>query len=721
MKVFSQLEKAQLENTTSDTGSLPKGMITYRTDLNIAKVSNGTIMKEMIDADSAQTLSTKTLTSPTINSGTLNTPTIDVMTLDGQGSTPATPASGFYKGYVKDATGKFTILDSAGTETTVGSGSGGGINYISNSDAETATTGWGTYADAAGSVPVNGVSGSPNSTFTRSTSSPLRGSASFLFTKNSGASRQGEGFSYDFTIDAADKGKVLQGSFEYAIASGTFVDDAMEVFIFDVTNSALIYCSPSKLKNHSLPSEKFPFEFQASGSTSYRLIVHVGVTTDSANTLKFDNFSVGPAAKLYGSPVTDWKQVTVTGTWVTNTTYTAYEKQIGDEMMYRIKVAVAGGAPTSTNLIVTLNRTIDTTKLNSAPGSTNQNVGTGMVLDSGANNHPTGVWVLSSTAVSPCVLVASSTYAAGAFISDTVPMTFTSGDEVYMQFTVPIVGLSSSVIMSSDADTRVVAASARRASSGFAVGTAATKVQWNNTVSDTHSGLDTTTNHRYTVQVSGRYQFSGAISFAGVASFTNYNILLYKNGNSVKTQVGIGSATVSSGSAFSFDENAVAGDYFEIYVSTSGAAATVLSDASITGGSTWDIKKISGPAQIAASEKIIAAVEGNPASATSGNVIIAPTATFDTHGGYNTTTGRYTCPANGYYRVAGYIGADVPAISITLHKDTVAGPVLGTTIPTYFTTNLYGTVYCLAGQVLDIRPNGTINCDANSKWVFERL
>ena len=36
-KIYGQLEKAQLENTTSDTASHPKGMITYRTDLHPAR------------------------------------------------------------------------------------------------------------------------------------------------------------------------------------------------------------------------------------------------------------------------------------------------------------------------------------------------------------------------------------------------------------------------------------------------------------------------------------------------------------------------------------------------------------------------------------------------------------------------------------------------------------------------------------------------------------
>lgn len=48
-KIYGQLEKAQAENTTSDTGSLPKGMLTYRTDTNILKVSNGTAMQSIFD------------------------------------------------------------------------------------------------------------------------------------------------------------------------------------------------------------------------------------------------------------------------------------------------------------------------------------------------------------------------------------------------------------------------------------------------------------------------------------------------------------------------------------------------------------------------------------------------------------------------------------------------------------------------------------------------
>lgn len=108
-KIFSQLEKAQLENTTSDTGSLPKGMVTYRTDLNVAKVSNGTSMVGIIDETSTQTMSAKTLTSPVVGSAATFA----------QITTPGNPSSGFNKVYPK-ADNLWYTLTSSGTEALLG-------------------------------------------------------------------------------------------------------------------------------------------------------------------------------------------------------------------------------------------------------------------------------------------------------------------------------------------------------------------------------------------------------------------------------------------------------------------------------------------------------------------------------------------------------------------------------------------------------------------------
>lgn len=122
-KIFGQLEKAQLENTTSDTGSLPKGMATYRTDLNIAKVSNGTSMLALVDESSAQTLTGKTYATPTFTGP---------FTMS-QEATPANPSAGNNKFYFK-ADGKLYTLDSSGTEEEVGAGAGGGNVFSGNTN-----------------------------------------------------------------------------------------------------------------------------------------------------------------------------------------------------------------------------------------------------------------------------------------------------------------------------------------------------------------------------------------------------------------------------------------------------------------------------------------------------------------------------------------------------------------------------------------------------------
>ncbi len=150
-------------------------------------------------------------------------------------------------------------------------------NYIADRDG-TKIGKWVTYADAAQANPVDGTGGSPASTFAVSTDSTMRGVTNFLWT-HSAANRQGEGFSYDFSIDPSDKGKVLQCSFEYLISSGTYADNDMSVWIYDVTNAVLIQPAPYLIKNSGI-IEKFAVEFQtSSNSTSYRLIIHTGSTS----------------------------------------------------------------------------------------------------------------------------------------------------------------------------------------------------------------------------------------------------------------------------------------------------------------------------------------------------------------------------------------------------------------------------------------------------------
>ena len=168
-------------------------------------------------------------------------------------------------------------------------------NFIVNPNAEISTSGWATYADTPASAsPVDGTGGSPSVTWTRTTSGPLRGSASFLFTKDA-VNRQGQGVSFDFSIDPANQGDLLQIYCDYSVVTGTYASADLRIFIYDITNSVLIPTSFLKVIN-APTNANFSANFKASSSSSsYRLIIHTATTSTSAYTVKFDTLLVFPA------------------------------------------------------------------------------------------------------------------------------------------------------------------------------------------------------------------------------------------------------------------------------------------------------------------------------------------------------------------------------------------------------------------------------------------
>lgn len=198
---------------------------------------------------------------------------------------------------------------SAGTTVGWGTPQGGLIGereYITNTSIEVDASGWTAYSDVPTSIPVDCTGGSPSSTIARNTSSPITGTGDLLWTK-SAANRQGEGFSTPLTIGTADTqipGRMTI-EFDYKVSSGTFApaslttDSDMEVFVYDVTNAALI--QPFNYKLFST-SGHYNGSFQLSkNSSSYRLCVHTATTSASAYNFEADNLSLHPPINS-GSP-----------------------------------------------------------------------------------------------------------------------------------------------------------------------------------------------------------------------------------------------------------------------------------------------------------------------------------------------------------------------------------------------------------------------------------
>lgn len=326
---------------TSPVINTPTGIT--KSDVGLGNVDN---TSDATKNSAVATLANKTLTSPE-----LDTPLIDDYFDINEESAPSTPASGKVRVFAKSDK-KLYKKGSDGVESEIGTGGGsGGINYVLNPMFEDGNvTGWATYADAAATTPVDGTGGSPNVTFAISSSTPLRGTYSGLFTKDA-ANRQGQGASYAFSINRSDRSKPLSISFDFENLSGTYASGDLAVYIYDVTNSILI--TPSSV-NIAGGAGSFIASFVTTTSTSYRLILHIATANTSAYTVGVDNFKVGPQEVLLGMAGSDWQAYTPTigslgsGGTATNT---GFWRRVGDTLEVHFSFTKDATAGTGTGLV----------------------------------------------------------------------------------------------------------------------------------------------------------------------------------------------------------------------------------------------------------------------------------------------------------------------------------------------------------------------------------
>lgn len=554
----------------------------------------------------------------------------------------------------------------------IGSGSGGGttggdagINHILRGSADTGIDGWNLYKDAAGALPVDATQGGnlASITFTQNTTSPLRGTADFRFTKPA-SNVQGEGVSYDFTIPRADLAKVQTISFEYEVVSGTFATGDLTVYIIQDTTGTPVVIQPSAFRIEAVGGTtkgRFIGVFQTHASVlNYRLAFHVASTSALAYTLGIDRISVGPQTVQYGAAVTEWKDFpsVAAGTLITATTTSptygtvtvnkAQWRQVGTDMEIRWDYAqtTAGTAGSGTYLFnLPAGYSIDTTKVSvSASADLSKSlgrfdyqdgvaVGTGYVIAHSATQLRMVMQVNNGTAAYSTGTV-SSVY--GQLNLPTVTYS--------IRATVPIQGFGGTVQFSNDADTRVVAAKAH-ASVAQAI-SSSTTLAFGTVVGDTHGGFTSSTT--YTVQVPGWYRATANLTFGAVAT-SAINININKNGTSFAFGASPNTALTFGFAQANGKTYCNAGDTITVTASQNSAAANYLPGLALT---YLDLERISGPSAIAASENIALAV-----GSSSGQVIPSGVETTilynaikkDSHGSYNSATGIWTCSTPGFY------------------------------------------------------------------------
>lgn len=654
-------------------------------------------------------------------------PKFTTQTYRPQSADPSNPTEGMvqYSDGTARAEGLWVYKDSGWR--VVGNEAAGLINHVLNPDFEVDASGWATYADAAASTPVNGTGGSPSSTFVRSTSSPLRGVASGLWSK-SAANRQGEGFSYDLSIDTADQGKIQQISFDYTVTAN-YVDGDMRVFIFDVTNSLLIEPSQRDILANAGQASYLGY-FQASpNSTSYRLIIHTATVSALAYDLKIDNILEGPIeVGNAGTFVSDWQSYTpVTQGFGTISSVQVFKRRVGSQLEVFGRFAAGTVAGSEAQL------GIDGLSINAAEFSSSKIIGEWWRANSSATTRKRGN-LLGSSGQS-YVTFASDDYTTAASPSANLNgnVLASTSDVIFFKFSVPIAGWTTGINASEVSSSAAIAFSASQATqTGINTNNSTVQLTFDTIAIDTAGGGNDSTN-QYQIPESGLY-FLTAFFRADTTNVLNnrYYARLFVNGSVVANGI---EQTPPAAANFSTDATFLGllnkGDLVDMRLFGAGNN----SSSTISGSTRLQIFKLNNPAQIAPMDFIGCNYSTNSGQAVvTGNTIIFEDRVYDSSLSYNTSTGVYTVNVSGKYRlyynlntaaisatVGNLFGAQmIQAGSVSVSKDGSYDVCQNTTSREYFSQG-ENTFDCIKGDTLKVQFSETlpaVNLAANGNYNY---
>jgi hypothetical protein len=571
-------------------------------------------------------------------------------------------------------------IDNGTNLVAVGSGSGGSKNYLTDGDAE-ATNSWVMYDDAS-VIPVDGISGTTSATVTVSSTNPLTGIKSYIFTPHSAL---GEGAAYTFTLDREDRYKTLNCELSLEVNSGSYIDGDLTVYLYDVTNSTLIYASPvSGIKNSTI-NNKQVFSFNATSSTSYRLLIHQA-TTNSGYTMKFEA-KLGPSSHLGYSPIsTDWASYTptISAGFGSVTGVSFFYKRNGK--MLDVSGSFVTGTCTAALGTFTLpsGLTIDSAALPLANTSAGDGPIVGTLTTVGANQHTP---IVTATSTSTLLVYMGNNFTNSASLVPTNPsVNLSNNADTVVEFSVPISGWSSDSKVLSEYDGRAVALIAQGDPASAASGAT---IIWPTVVKDTLGAYNPTTGE-YTVKVAGIYKVHGGMETNGTGG---ERVHIYKNGSSYSV---VGNLNSNGGTGYSGLVECAVNDVITVRI----VAAT----RDVSANSSLNIELISGAQQISAGERIIAIASGAPNSSyTADTPIVFSTMAQNTHGSYNVSTGEFTAARNDFYKVDFFIDSNIAGnTKFYLSVNGSKVKVIGAASTASFGQGA-GSIYLATGQVLTLR------------------
>lgn len=539
--------------------------------------------------------------------------------------------------------------------------------------------------------------------------SPILGKYSLNMATTTSGTAAGEMYiTSAFTVESEDIAKTLTFKFAYKLNGDTnsvtnFSGTSSNTFgvaIYDLANNAWIQ-----------PAGVFNFvqktgvgictgTFQTpSNATKLQLAIYCATSSGASSiSLYLDDFYLGPQTFSMGPAMSDWQSYTPTITsssgTLTNYTATGNYRRVGDSLEGYFQIRWTGAAGTWDTPYVSIpsGLTIDTTKFPGTNDTASMTIGQAGSLRSAVSNQQLFVRYQSTTTVALLTTGAAGTYiGSDKGITNTVPVSWGSGDVIWGWFKVPITGWSSNSVMSSDTATNVVAASAGTAAAAVTVNSGvyanldfpAADFDTNGAITRASGTISATTgnwsgnNWKYTAPVSGYYQVTSNIFFKPSSSVSGYNwiIAIYKNGSVWFTQT-LNSPDASGTNSFPFlyiDRvmQLNAGDYIDI------RGAQNLSNTSTITAGYFNIVRLSGPAVVTATDTVACAYNsaaGNNITNAATNYIDFGTKEFDltnsvvgAGSGNNTTatsTWRFVCPVSGTYQVNASISvASIPGLT----------------------------------------------------------
>lgn len=551
------------------------------------------------------------------------------------------------------------------------------------------------------------------------TVAPLSGKKSLKVTNATSSTwDQGQGYRSDaFYIDKEDQAKLLKFELSFRVNSGAEylrcageLGDSLSVLIQDVDNGVLIEPYNSNCFVQKSGVLKASGEFQSSyDSEKYRFIIVSNTGIDGEVDLTFDSFKVGPRGELvrggYIGNLENCGAITIGATTTAPTKGTVVTdkvqmQRIGDHghFVYDYLQSSAGSAG-SGDYLFTLPKGLkwaDGVQF-STTNDIKQSFEGGSVSLSGSPFYFGKISIVPYDSTRFRAFYVNSNSSGASLVSVVGSGGFglnNANNSFHFDFTAPVFGWGSNMVLSSDTDNRQVSVSVYLDSNFSA--SPSVPIKYNQIIEDTH-GVYNSSSGQVTIPKSGTYLVCASAWYVSGTTA----LVMWKNNSPLVTLSNFtyGGTEAEKSILWYFQ----ARDIVDI---RPYASATVVGNALVSSsrGAMLQIVSLNNPQTIAATESISCSYYCSSNKSVSTTVPIDfDMKEWDTHNAVTTGSGwKFTSPADGEYEVSALLFNSITSYDYIIAVNGTQRKRLGNSIVTS-ESKVTARVRLNAGDYLDIR------------------